>query len=180
MASVANNNSSRSRLLHVGFMVPLSELMSENEILEREIGHLNLRINVYSAALFYRDSNQDSLHAWFDQRKRSSRIGYLRAYYSNTKGDVIIEMDVDGKQFYLIAAATTSKPPNEMKKDIARGLYGERKAFSDRIQITCFPYKCDANAGFIECEAFLDFKKEQAEKKEALKLEQEKINSVIT
>jgi len=180
MASAANNNSGRGRLLHVGFMVPLNELMLDNEALERELGHLNTRSNVYSASLFYKDSNQDTLHGWFEQRKRSSRIGYFRAYYSTKKGDTIIEMDVDGKQFYLIAAATTSKPPNEMKKDIARGLYGERKQFTDRIQIPCFPYKCDANAGFIECEAFLDFKKEQKEKKEALKSEQEEINSVIT
>jgi hypothetical protein len=166
MASAA---SGRARLLHVGFMVPLNELMSDNEALEHELGHLNLRMNVYSAALFYKDSNQDSLYGWFDQRKRLNRMGYLRGYYSNKKGDAIIEMDVDGKQFYLIASSTTSKPPLEMKKDISRGLFGERKQFLERIQVPCFPYKCEANGGFVECEAFMNFKKEQEEKKEALK-----------
>jgi len=178
MASASNNNSGRGRLLHVGFMVPLNELMLDNETLERELGHLNLRFNVYSAALFYKDSNQDTLHSWFEQRKRSSRMGYLRAYYSNKKGDAIIEMDVDGKQFYLIASSTTSKPPIEMKKDISRGLFGERKQFIDRIQVPCFPYKCDANAGFIQCEAFMDFKKEREEKKEASKSTQEEMNVI--
>jgi hypothetical protein len=173
MASAANNNSGRGRLLHVGFMVPLNELMLDNEALERELGHLNIRSNVYSASLFYKDSNQDTLHGWFEQRKRSSRIGYLRAFYSNKKGDTIIEMDVDGKQFYLIASSSTAKPPIEMKKDISRGLFGERKSFADRIQVPCFPYKYDADAGFVECEAFMHFKKEREQKKEELKSKQE-------
>lgn len=169
MASTMNNNPSRVQLLHVGFMVPLNELMLENNNLERELGHLNLRSNVYSAVLFYKTSNQDALHAWFNQRKQANRMGYLRAYYSNKRGDAIIEMDVDGKQFYLVASATTSQAPNEMKKDISRGLFGERKAFADRIQVPCFPYKCEAEAGFIQCTAFLDFQKEYNAKKEALK-----------
>jgi hypothetical protein len=178
MASATTNNSGRGRLLHVGFMVPLNELMVENEALERELGHLNLRYNVYSAVLFHRDSNQDALHGWFEQRKRSSRMGYLRAFYSNKKGDTIIETDVDGKQFYLIASSSTSKPPVEMKKDIARGLFGERKQFADRIQVQCFPYKCDANAGFIQCEAFTNFKKEHEQKNEDLKSKQEENTAV--
>lgn len=164
---MATGGNTRIHLLHVGFMVPLNELMTENVILERELGHLNLRSNVYSAVLFYKTTNQDALHAWFDQRKRSSRMGYLRAYYSNKRGDVIIEMDVDGKQFYLVASASTSKPPNEMKKDISRGTFGERKEFTDRIQVPCFPYKCEAQAGFIQCTAFEDFQKECNAKKDA-------------
>ena len=167
MAGAVNNHPTRIQLLHVGFMVPLSELMAENAILERELGHLNLRSNVYSAVLFYKNTNQDALHAWFDQRKRASRMGYLRAYYSNKRGDTIIEMDVDGKQFYLVASASTSKPPNEMKKDISGGSFGERKAFTDRIEVPCFPYKCEAEAGFIQCAAFLDFQKECNAKKDA-------------
>ncbi len=180
MASAANNNSGRGRLLHAGFMVPLNELMSENDAFESALGHLKLRSNVYAAVLYYKDASQDTLYSWFEQRKRSSRTGYLRAYYCNGRGDAILEMDVDGKQFYLIASATTAKAPNEMKRDIARGLFGERKPFADRIQVPSFPYKFDANAGFIECEALTDFKKEQAEKREALKVEQEKNNSVVT
>lgn len=168
MASTVNNTPDRVQLLHVGFMVPLNELMFESENLERELGHLNLRSNVYSAALFYKSSNQDSLHAWFNQRKQSSRMGYLRAYYLNKRRDAIIEMDVDGKQFYLVASAATSQSPNEMKKDISRGLFGERKVFADRIQVACFPYKCDVQAGFIPCAAFLDFQKEYSAKKDAL------------
>lgn len=162
--TTTSNNSGRGRLLHVGYMVPLNELIADNAALERELSHLNLRINVYSAVLFYKDTNQDSLHAWYDQRKRSDRAGYLRAYYSNKRGDTIIEMDVDGKQFYLIAALNSSKSPIELKKDISRGLFGERKQFSERLQVQCFPYKCDAEKGFIECEAFTNFKKEKEEK----------------
>ncbi len=173
MASATNNASGRGRLLHVGFMVPLNELMSENETLERELGHLNLRFNVYSAALFYKDSNQDSLHSWFEQRKRSSRIGYFRAYYSTKKGDTIIEMDVDGKQFYLIASSSTAKPPNELKRDVFRGLFGERKQFAERLQVPCFSYKCDGNKGFIESEAFTIFKDEQKQKRDAAQANQE-------
>ena len=173
MASATNNSSTRARLLHVGFIVPLNELMFENKTLERELSHLNMRHNIYSAALFHRDSNQDALHGWFEQRKRSSRTGYLRAFYSNKKGDTVIEMDVDGKPFYLIASSITSKPPIEMKKDISRGLLGERKSFAERIQVLCFPYKYDAEAGFIECEAFITFKKEQEEKRDTLQSQQE-------
>jgi len=170
---MASNNSGHGRLLHVGFMVPLNELMSENEVLERELGHLNLRQNIYSAALFYKDSSQDTLHAWFDQRKRSSRIGYLRAFYSNKKGDTILEMDVDGKQFYLIASSSTAKPPNELKRDVFRGLFGERKQFAERLQVPCFSYKCDGNKGFIESEAFTIFKDEQKQKRDALQANKE-------
>lgn len=173
MASAASNDSTRPRLLHVGFMVPLNELMSENQELERTLGRQNIRYNTYSAVLFYKNTDQGSLHGWFEQRKRSSRPGYLRAYYSNKKGETIIAMDVDGKQFYLIASAATAKPPIQMKQEIARGLFGERQAFSDRIQVPCFPYKCDADAGFIECEAFTTFKEEQRKKKDALQLSQE-------
>ncbi|CAF0750026.1 unnamed protein product [Rotaria sp. Silwood1] len=173
MASAASNNSARGRLIHVGFMVPLNELMFENEALERELSHLNFRFNIYSAVLFYKTSNQDALHAWFEQRKRSARTGYLRGFYSNKKSETIIEMDVDGKQFYLIASSATSKPPVEMKKDISRGLFGERKSFAERIPVTCFPYKYDADAGFIECEAFTTFKKEQKQKQDALQLKQD-------
>ncbi|CAF1288800.1 unnamed protein product [Rotaria sordida] len=147
MAAASNNNSGRGRLLHVGFMVPLNELMLENEALERELSHLNFRYNIYSAVLFYKTSNQDALHGWFEQRKRSDRTGYLRAFYSNKKGDAIIEMDVDG-------------------------LFGERKSFVERIQVSCFPYKYDADAGFIECEAFTAFKKEQTQKKDVLQSNQ--------
>ncbi|CAF3298082.1 unnamed protein product [Rotaria sp. Silwood2] len=173
MAAAANNNSARGHLLHVGFTVPLNELILENEALERELSHLDFRYNIYSAVLFYKTSNQDALYGWFEQRKRSARTGYLRAFYSNKKGETIIEMDVDGKQFYLIASTATSKPPVEMKKDISRGLFGERKLFSERIPITCFPYKYDANAGFIECEAFTTFKNEQKPKKGALQSKQD-------
>ncbi|CAF4338589.1 unnamed protein product, partial [Rotaria sordida] len=81
-------------------------------------------------------------------------------------------MDVDGKQFYLIASSAMSKPPVEMKKDISRGLFGERKSFVERIQVSCFPYKYDADAGFIECEAFTAFKKEQTQKKDVLQSNQ--------
>ncbi|CAF3480448.1 unnamed protein product [Rotaria socialis] len=172
MAAAATNTPTRGHLLHVGFMVPLNELMFENEVLERELGRLNLRFNTYSAVLFYKTSDQGSLHGWFEQRKRSSRAGYLRAYYSNKKNETIIEMDVDGKQFYLIAASATSKAPIELKKDISRGLFGERKPFVERIQVPCFPYKCDANAGFIECEAFATFKEEYRNKRETLQSQQ--------
>ena len=173
MASATNNNSGRGRLLHVGFMVPLNELMLDNELLERELGHLNLRYNVYSAVLFYRDTNQDALNSWFDQRKRSSRMGYLRASYTNKKGDTVIEMDVDGKQFYLIASLSTSISPIQMKKEVAQGIFGQRKEFTERIQVACFPYKCGANAGFIQCEAFNNFKMEHEQKQKALKSQQE-------
>ena len=172
MASAATNNPARARLLHVGFMVPLQQIMADNEALERELGCLNLRSNAYAAVLFYKDSHQDTLHGWYDQRKRSSRTGYLRAFYANKKGDSIVEMDVDGKQFYLVASSTTSKPPNEMKKDVARGLFGERKEFPERIQVPCFPYQCDATGGFTECEAFTTFKNELQQKREALQSEQ--------
>ena len=164
------------RILHVGFMVPLHELLSENEGLERELGRLDLRTNVYSAVLFYKDTNQDTMNGWFEQRKRTSRNGYLRAYFMNKKNDTIIEMDVDGKQFYLIASIHTSKSPIQMKQDITRGLFGERKVFGERIQVPCFAYKCDAETGFIECEAFATFKKEQQEKKEALKAKMQENN----
>jgi hypothetical protein len=173
MASAANKNPGRGNLLHVGFMVPLNELIFENEALERELGHLDLRFNVYSAVLFYRNTNQDTLHSWFDQRKRSNRSGYLRAFYTNKKGDAVIEMDVDGKQFYLVAASTTSQPPVQLKQAVAKGLFGERRPFPERIEVPCFPYKCDAGAGFIECDTFIDFKKEQQQKKEALESNQE-------
>ena len=153
------------RLVHVGFMVPLNDLLSGNEALEREIGSLNLRWKVYSAVLFYKDTNQDTMHAWFDQRKRSSRSGYLRACYVNRRGDGIIEMDVDGKQFYLIASASTSKPPIQMKHDVAKGLFGERKEFAERIEVPCFAYKYDANNGFTDGEAFADFQEKQEQKK---------------
>lgn len=176
MASATNNNSGRGNLLHVGFMVPLNELMLENKALENELGHLNLRLNVFSAVLFYKNTNQDALHGWFDQRKRSSRIGYLRAYYSNKKGDTVIEMDVDGKQFHLIASSSTSKPPIEIKKEVCQGAFGERKQFADRIQVLCFPYKYDANTGFIQCEALTDFKKEQEKKQKDLIDQQEAKN----
>ncbi|UJR32844.1 hypothetical protein I4U23_020306 [Adineta vaga] len=166
MASSTMNNSVRPRLLHVGFMVPLNEIMSDNQLLERELGHLNLRYNIYAAVLFHKDSSEDALQSWFDQRKRSSRNGYLRAYYTNKKGDSVVEMDVDGKQFYLITSATTSKPPNQMKIDVGKGLFGERKEFTERIQVPCFPYKWDTNIGFTECEAFITFKNEQRQKQE--------------
>jgi hypothetical protein len=172
-ATATNNNSGRGNLIHVGYMVPLNHLMFENEALEHELGHLDLRFNIYSAALFYKNSNQDALHGWFDQRKRSSRMGYLRAYYSAKNGDIVIEMDVDGKQFFLIAALTTSTPPIELKKRVCAGQFGERKPFAERIQVPCFAYKYDANAGFIECESFTTFKNEQERKKEALKSEKE-------
>lgn len=155
------------RLLHVGFMVPLDELLSDNEALERELGFLNLRSKVYSAVHFYKDTNQDTMRGWFDQRKRASRNGYLRACYVNKRGDGIVEMDVDGKQFYLIASASTSKPPIQMKQDVSKGLFGERKAFADRIEVPCFAYKCEAEGGFIESEAFATFKEEHDQKKTA-------------
>ncbi|CAF3349155.1 unnamed protein product [Rotaria socialis] len=139
MAAAATNTPTRGHLLHVGFMVPLNELMFENEVLERELGRLNLRFNTYSAVLFYKTSDQGSLHGWFEQRKRSS---------------------------------LTSKAPIELKKDISRGLFGERKPFVERIQVPCFPYKCDANAGFIECEAFATFKEEYRNKRETLQSQQ--------
>ncbi|CAF1136743.1 unnamed protein product [Adineta ricciae] len=166
MASSIQKNSTRPRILHVGFMVPLNEIMSESPVLERELGHLNLRINIYAAVLFYKDSSPDTLQMWFDQRKRSSRNGYLRAYYTKKNGDSIIEMDVDGKQFYLIASSATSQSPIEMKKDITRGVFGERREFAERIQVPCFPYKCDTNNGFTECEAFNTFKDEYRRKLE--------------
>jgi hypothetical protein len=177
MASSSGKNIGRGRLLHVGFMVPLNELMFENEALQRELGHLNLRCNVYSAVLFYRDTNQDALHGWFDQRKRSSRNGYLRALFTNKKGDAIIEMDVDGKQFYLIASSHSSKSPIQLKREIAGGMFGERKPFAERIQVSCFAYKCDETAGFVECEAFITFKAEQEQKRQALQAKAEE-NSV--
>lgn len=148
-------------------MVPLKEIISDNEVLEQQLGHLDLRSNAYAAVLFYKDSHQDTLHGWYEQRKRSSRNGYLRAFYANKRGDSIVEMDVDGKQFYLVTSATTSKPPVEMKRDVSRGLFGERKEFAERIQVPCFPYKCDANAGFTECEAFATFKDELQRKHDA-------------
>lgn len=160
MASGSGTNSKRAHLLHVGYMVPLNELIERNASLENELGNLNLRQSIYSALLFYRDTNQDSLTAWYDQRKKSSRPGYLRAYYMNKKGDAVVEMDVDGKQFYLIASTSTSKPPIQIKQEIAKGLYGERKPFAERIQVPCFPYKCDTEVGFTECEAFKEFKKQ--------------------
>jgi hypothetical protein len=167
MAEQSNTNRERHCLLHVGFMVPLRELMLDNPVLQRELGHLNLRSNVYSATLFYKDTNQDTLYSWFEQRKRSHRTGYLRAYFMSKRQDAVIEMDVDGKQLYLIAAATTSKSPLQMKQDIAKGLFGERIPFSERIQVLSFPYKCDTKTGFTECEAFVTFKNEYEKKKDA-------------
>ena len=147
-------------------MVPLNELILDNEALERELGNLNLRINVYSAVHFHTTTNQDTMRSWFDQRKRSSRSGFLRAVYKTKKGDAIIEMDVDGKQIYLIASTATSKSPMQMKQDIGKGVYGERHVLTERIEVLCFPYECDTNTGFIQCEALAEFKKQHEEKKE--------------
>lgn len=160
--------STRKQLLHVGFMLPIHELVFENDILNQELGQLDLRCNAYAAVLFYKDANQDTLHGWFDQRKQSSRTGYLRAYYSNKRGDSVVEMDVDGKQFYLITSAATARSPIEMKRDISRGQFGERKQFSDRIQVPCFPYKFEVDNGFIYCDALTEFQKEQQQKRDAI------------
>ena len=143
--------------------------MLDNEVLERELGDLNLRINVYSAVLFHKTADQDTMRSWFEQRKRSSRSGFLRAVYKGRKGDAIIEMDVDGKQIYLIASTATSKAPLQMKQDIGKGEYGERHALAERIEVLCFPYECDTHTGFIQCEALAEFRKQHEEKREAKK-----------
>lgn len=157
------------RTIHVGFIVPLNELLAENAILEHEIGYLDLRTNVYSAVHFYKDTNQDTMLAWFEKRKRTSRNGYLRAYYMNKRRDVIIEMDVDGKQFYLIASMHSSQSPIQMKQDIARGVFGERKTLTGRIEVPCFAYKYDNKLGFITAEALTIFQRDCQDRKEALK-----------
>ena len=152
------------RVLHVGFMVPLKELLPENGALEREIGHLDLRTNIYAAVLFYKNTNQDTMLAWFDQRKRASRSGYLRAYYMNKRRDMVIEMDVDGKPIYLIASLNSLQAPIQLKKEVAGSHFGVRVAFAERIQVPCFAYKCETDLGFIPSDAFTAFQKEQTEK----------------
>jgi hypothetical protein len=155
-------------LVHVGFMVPLRELMLENKALADQVGHLDLRCNIYTAVLFYRDTNQDSMEGWYQQRKRSARRGYLRAYYLGKQGDAVIQMDVDGKPLYLIASAHTMKSPIQMKTDIGQGKMGERQEFPERIEVACFPYKFENDTGFTECDAFAEFKKDHEQKMKSI------------
>lgn len=159
-------SSAPKQLLHVGFMLPINDLIFENELLNQEFGKLDLRSNAYAAVLFYKNTNQDTMESWFNQRKHSTRTGYLRAYYSNKQGDSVVEMDVDGKQFYLITSIATAKSPIEMKRDISRGAFGERKQFTDRIQVPCFSYKCQDNGKFVYCDTLNEFKKEQQQKRD--------------
>ncbi|CAF3893902.1 unnamed protein product [Adineta steineri] len=160
MASANNNKNS---ILHVGYIVPLYD-MFDNEQLQTLFTNQNItfRSNVYSAMLFFRDKDQTTLSSWYDQRKNTVKQGYLRALYKR-KDDVVLEMDVDGKSFYLIATHC-SQPPVAIKKEVNSGAYGA-KIECDRIQLPCFPYKCDQVNGFVQSDKLTQYKEEQTKKR---------------
>ncbi|CAF1145165.1 unnamed protein product [Didymodactylos carnosus] len=160
---MAANNDKRSKILHTGYMVPLN-LMFDNEPLQTALQDVTFRPNVYSAVLYFKDKDQCSINAWYDQRRNQIKTGYIRGVYKRNH-EVVLEMDVDGKSFYLVASVPSSSPI-EVKKAVNSGAFGS-KIECERIAVPCFAYKC-SDEGFTESNAFHKYREEQMEKQKKL------------